>query len=41
LLKLEISAFDGGGQSKTARAKTIEYPYNHFTSSIQKSNKKL
>jgi len=32
-LKLEISAFEEGGQSKAARAKTIEYRYKHFTSS--------
>jgi len=32
LLKLEISAFDDGGQSKAAREKTIEYRYKHFTS---------
>jgi len=48
LLKLEISAFEEGGQSKDARAKTIEYRYKHFTTSrpriwrtFQKSNKKL
>jgi len=40
--------FEEGGQSKAARAKTIEYRYKHFTPSrpriwrrFQKSNKKL
>jgi len=32
-LKLGISTFEGSGQSKAARAKTIEYRYKHFTSS--------
>jgi len=32
LLQLGISAFEEGGQSKAARAKTIiEYRYKHFT----------
>jgi len=46
--KLGISALEEGGQSKAARAKTIEYQYKHLTSSrpgiwggFQKSNKKL
>jgi len=45
---LKISAFKESGQTKAARAKTIEYRYKHFTSSrhriwrrFQKSNKKL
>jgi len=30
LLKLGISAFEEGGQSKADRAKTIEYQYTNF-----------